>query len=194
MLTTQKLMMTERTNISLDLRAVNVRNQISIFHALQFIGVRLIHGHSTQQIICPFHDDTKPSARVYQDSGKLFCFTCHKLWDSVSVVMESKQVDFPKAIEILEEAFKLQSPLENLPLTVRYNVEKKQSTAPGLHQLSSYVEERILAVRKKIGLKKFCKYLTVLDLTAFYFQNKKLTEVDYRDVLKKTLSKLPTDV
>lgn len=181
-------------SVSLDLRAVNVRSRVTVFQSLEFIGVRLLHGHSTQQLICPFHDDTKPSARVYEDSGKVFCFTCHKVWDTISLVQDSRGVGFADAVQLIEDAFKLQSPLENLPLTVQYNVSKRQSTAPSLVYLAQHVEERIMARKSELGLKKFAKYLMALDLTVFYLHNKQVTEAQYRDTLTQILTKLRTTV
>lgn len=181
-------------SIATELRAINVKQRVSIFQALEFIGVDLFHGHSTQQIICPFHDDTKPSARAYGDTQKVFCFTCHKLWDSITVVMDGKSVGFSEAIQLIEDHFKLESPLENLPLTVQYNVNKARNNAPSLAYLQSYVEERLIASRCELGLERYVKYLTVVDLLAHYWATKRVKEDEYRDTLRKVLSKLPQPV
>jgi hypothetical protein len=116
------------------------------------------------------------------------------VWDTISLVQDSRGVGFSDAVQLLENAFKLQSPLENLPLTIQYNVSKRQSSAPGLTYLAQHVEECIIAKKSELGLKKFAKYLMALDLTVFYLHNKKVTEAQYRDTLTQILSKLRTTV
>lgn len=181
-------------SLGLELRAINIKGRITIFQALEFIGLHLLHGHSTQQIVCPFHDDTKPSARAYQDSNKFFCFTCHKTWDVITVVMDGKEKSFPDAIETIETHFKLASPLENLPLTIRYNVEKQQKPTQSLHYLQTYVEACLIDARQRLGLQRYCKLLTALDITTFNFQTKRVPEEAYKDILRKILLKIPPDV
>lgn len=184
----------EANSVGLELRAINIKSRITIFQSLEFVGVHLLHGHETQQIICPFHDDTKPSARAYGDSNKLFCFTCHKTWDVITVVMMSKQLSFPMAIEAIEKQFKLDSPLENLALTVKYNVEKKHKSTDSVMALHAHVEERLIASREQMELERYARFLTALDVITFNFRAKHVTEQVFRDTLRQILSKLPQDV
>jgi len=167
--------------MSFDLRVVNIRSKISIFQALEFIGVTLRHHHSTQQIICPFHEDTKPSARVYSDTGKLFCFTCHKIWDSLSLVMQAKNVSLYEAVDALEKRFEIDPSKIDLEATIRFNLSKEP--VPDLTRLYSYVEERLIASRFKLGLQKYVKTLIALDTYAYYFKEEKVSPEQYRNAL-----------
>lgn len=184
----------ERMGISVELRAINIKNKVNIFQALHFIGVRLLHGETTQQIICPFHDDTKPSARAYGDSNKLFCFTCHKMWDVINVVQQGKNVSFFEAVELLEKHFKIDSPLNNLPLTIKYNLEKQTSQVASLAKLQEYAEEILIGARFELGLERYCKLLYALDLSRFYFESKRNTADEYRTFLRQLIAKIPTGV
>lgn len=177
-------------SISLELRAINIKSRVTIFQAMEMVGIQLLHGHSTQQILCPFHDDSKPSARAYSDTNKLFCFTCHKIWDQVSLVIEAKKVLFPQAIDDLEKYFKLDNPAENLPLTVGYNVNKEPDKTPSVSYLLSYVESQIIESKTQLGLPKYSGLLTILDYATFYYHSKKMSASDYQQTLKSLVIKL----
>lgn len=185
---------TTPNTISLELRALNVKQRVSLFHSLEFIGVHLLHGHETQQILCPFHDDSKPSARAYADSGKLFCFTCHKTWDSVTLVAQKHNLSYPDAIELLEKQFSIQSPLENVRLAVKFNIERAQSTEPKVSFLTRFVEERLISARKELGLHQYVKLLTALDLINFQHKRKLIDTEIYTVLLKRILEKIPPSV
>lgn len=174
----------------IELRAINIKERITIFQTLDLIGARLFHGHTTQQIICPFHDDTKPSARAYENTNKMFCFTCHKLWDPITMVMDGRRLDFLQAIELIEETFKLSSPLENLPLTIRYKLEKRTDSSETAMHLYTYVESRLIETRQELGLERYAKLLISLDLSLHYLQSKRTTMEEFESTMKIILGKI----
>lgn len=53
---------------------------------------------------CPFHDDKKPSMRVYEDSA--YCFTCSKQWDIFSFIQDMDGVGFKEAFISLGGTYK----------------------------------------------------------------------------------------
>ena len=53
-------------------------NQSLIERALTLCGVSYSPKSNRFQILCPFHDDTDPSAAIYYDTSKFYCFTCNK--------------------------------------------------------------------------------------------------------------------
>jgi DNA primase len=167
--------------VNFEIRAVTIRSKVNIFQSLEMIGVKLIRGAQTQQIVCPFHDDTKPSARVYEDTGKLFCFTCHKLWDPIQLVMEKYEVSFEQAIERIESHFHIDPNKIDLPTAIRYNVSRPQT--PNLYHLAAYVEDRLIANRRSLGLKKYVKALYALDVFRYNYQKGKITSEDFRHAL-----------
>src|SRR5687767_3058650 len=66
---------------ALDVRIAQVRRYVTIFEMLSHMGVDV--PEATHQIRCPFHEDRSPSARVYADQNKIYCFTEQKGWDVI---------------------------------------------------------------------------------------------------------------
>lgn len=62
-------------------------------------------------IICPFHSEDTPSARLYND-GLLFCFGENKMYDPISFVMHLEDLPYKKAIEWLQENYDFSIPDE----------------------------------------------------------------------------------
>lgn len=52
-------------------------------------------------IACPFHNDHKPSCRIYDDH--YHCFVCKRHGDVIQWVEEWEQVDFQTALQICNE-------------------------------------------------------------------------------------------
>lgn len=61
-------------------------NQMPIVDACEVAGVSLPRGAYSQPIICPFHDDHRPSAKVYIDSNHIRCFTENKTYRSFDLL------------------------------------------------------------------------------------------------------------
>ena len=57
---------------------------------------------------CPFHDEKSPSFTVSPSKGIYKCFGCGEGGDSISFVMNYKNVDFMEAIRILADRFSIQ--------------------------------------------------------------------------------------
>lgn len=53
-------------------------------------------------VLCPFHDDTNPSMKVYRE-GWFYCFACDKGGDLIDWVEEIETVDFWDAIRLVVE-------------------------------------------------------------------------------------------
>ncbi|MES2006881.1 MAG: CHC2 zinc finger domain-containing protein [Patescibacteria group bacterium] len=53
--------------------------------------------------LCPFHDDHKPSMKVYPDNHA-YCFVCNKWADSIDLVMQLRGLDFVGAVKLLNNA------------------------------------------------------------------------------------------
>lgn len=49
--------------------------------------------------LCPFHDDSKPSFALYQDTNSYYCFTCGEAGDSFNLIMKHFGFSFPAAKE-----------------------------------------------------------------------------------------------
>jgi len=52
------------------------------------------------KVVCPFHDDHKPSCHIYHDH--FYCFVCHAHGDAITWLMEVESLTYPEAREALE--------------------------------------------------------------------------------------------
>ena len=68
-------------------RVEAIKSRVSAHDILRHNGVDLKFGSGdkAESIICPFHADNKPSAKVHPTIGNspsaLYCFTCQARWD-----------------------------------------------------------------------------------------------------------------
>lgn len=65
-------------------------------------------------VFCPFHTETKPSARVYTSSGLIYCFGCKILIDPLSYAMKQEELMQNGAIAFLEKNFGFKLDLDNI--------------------------------------------------------------------------------
>lgn len=78
-----------------------VKATVSIVELLKFHGVAVPENTETQ-ISCPFHGaDNHPSARVYTSTNTIFCWTCHKLWDTIAAEMAFTELPLSEAVNAL---------------------------------------------------------------------------------------------
>lgn len=59
----------------------------------------------------PSHEDSSPSAHIYENTNRCFCFGCHKSFTPITIVMNVFNLQFPDACEKLIHDFGLS--LEN---------------------------------------------------------------------------------
>ena len=55
--------------------------------------------------LCPFHDDTRPSASVNLVEDKFHCFTCSVSGDIIDIVQDQEGLSVSEAIKFIEEVF-----------------------------------------------------------------------------------------
>lgn len=94
--------------------------KVSAQDVLRHFGVALkfASGDHSEQILCPFHDDSRPSARVYPSQGgkpsAFYCFTCGgKPKDIFGLWKEFKgdpEMKFSVILRGLEDAFGIETP------------------------------------------------------------------------------------
>jgi len=85
-------------------------NTVSIEQVLVDMGFNIDTGNSRQQIKCPFKKfhqdgDFHPSARIYNDTNKLYCFTEKKVRNVVQIVSELKGIPKNDAINIIVKKY-----------------------------------------------------------------------------------------
>lgn len=108
-----------------------IREQIPLSQVLSAYGYHVYadDGEHEQQFSCDLHgdgQDNTPSARLYPDSNKFYCFACGKVRDTVTLVMEKEGVPFWNAVQKIEKSYGLAP----LPWT-----EIKKQQAPKVESL-----------------------------------------------------------
>ena len=91
------------------LRVRRIRDKVSLLSLFpKLTGTRLISIFELeQQVRCPFHGkDNKPSARIYPDSDRFYCYVCKESLDAFSFFTKHVGLDFEdwdKTDELLRE-------------------------------------------------------------------------------------------
>lgn len=80
------------------------------------LGRGLKQGGNSWSTNCPFHEDSTPSFRVYED-GHYFCFGCERYGDVFEFLMERKKIGFREAVNAAK-AYMVDSVSENPVLTL----------------------------------------------------------------------------
>jgi DNA primase len=169
----------------LDARSQVVRDHVTIFEVLDLYGVRHA-GEGTQQIPCPVHEDSTPSARVYREQQNLYCFRCGKLWDVIGLVQAKERISFEQALDLLERRFTVPEVTEGL--VARVKAQLRRPVPLNLDPLFAMAEQAILDARDRLALDRFSRALMALDLIGFAFTNKRLTPEDAVGQVKKILT------
>jgi len=114
----------EHNNSSTYLLWVNQRKEtlkrsVAAHDVLRYFGINLKIGGSDheEQICCPFHGDSSPSARVYGEQGDspsaVYCYVCRKRWDIFGLWKEfnhDSEMRFTAVLLGLERAFGIMTP------------------------------------------------------------------------------------
>lgn len=128
-------------------------------------------------IICPFHDDQKPSLVIYEHTDSYFCFPCGMGGDVYNFVSKFKQISYRAAKEFidgntdkLEEITQL---LDGIGVKDEIDFSKELNFA-----VSRYCRD--LLYKKPQLLGNITKFLSNLDHTI-------LTKPVSNDILKRTI-------
>ena len=95
-------------------------------------------------VFCPFHMETKPSARAYTD-GLIYCFGCQKMIDPLSFVMQQEDLMQNGAIAFLEKNFHFKLDLANIDKLDFYESDSE------INRLSS----KLLALKHRIPFEDY---------------------------------------
>jgi len=75
---------------------------------LSYIGHPLpagaLSGHASK-MLCPFHGDTNPSAKVFPETDTIHCFACNKTWTVETAWMQWFGVTFSEAVSDTRNLF-----------------------------------------------------------------------------------------
>ena len=75
-------------------------NDEMIERAKEYPFENLVDLNRSKFILCPFHDDSKPSFFIKNNFG--FCFSCGKSADTIDFVMQTRSLTFIEAVKSLQ--------------------------------------------------------------------------------------------
>ena len=106
-----------------EIRIAAIREHVTIFEVLDRMGLSI--STETQQILCPFHQDNTPSARVFAEQNKIHCWTCQRGWDVIDAVMSHWNLPLPEAIVFIEDEFGVPGGMQSLRGVIRTKLAAK---------------------------------------------------------------------
>jgi hypothetical protein len=147
-----------------------LKSSVSAHEVLKHFGVSLkFNGDRMEQICCPFHGDSDPSARFYTAQGDkssgVYCWVCRKRWDIFELWKEFQgdtEMKFTAVLFGLEKAFGIITP--EAPDMTRDDVprgptEKEQAVLDRL----DVCERRLKLAKPQFQLKGFLILGKLLD-------------------------------
>jgi hypothetical protein len=174
----------------LDLRIAQIRRYVPMVDLLRQFGMD--YPDATAQIRCPFHDDHAPSARLYTEQQKVYCFTEQKSWDVVDAVQTLRTCSLPDAVRWLEETFSVPALAATLQSSIR--TQLSQRMPPSLGPSAELVETRLKAARHALGFAAYTKLLQGLDLTVWEATTRAIQLPVALERFKQILGRIPKTV
>lgn len=172
-----------------EFRLIAIKKHVSIFDVLDKFEINYPHGRLSQQILCPFHHDRRPSARVYSDTNKVYCFTCARTWDQIAIVREKLGVrDLQQVVEWFESRFQLPSLRDNIALAVEAQLGAHRQ--PNLAEMYAMVEDILIEARHRMDLQQYINRLYALDIIAYKRSTNAMTAEEARCNLQELLNRL----
>ena len=167
------------------LRIEQIRNHVTIFDVLERMGHHY-EEEATQQIRCPFHDDHSPSARVFADQNKIYCWTEQKSWDVIDAVQTWQQLPtIDDACTWLEREFDVPGVVQSLQGTLRSTLSR--SLPLQVTEGVTMVEQRLHERKRQLGFERYTKLLMALDLTVYQHSERLITATQLAGQLTKIL-------
>jgi hypothetical protein len=191
---TYKLWVDQRVEVLLEM--------VSAHDVLRHFGVELKYSGDTheEQICCPFHGDSNPSARLHPQEGSsrsgLYCFVCRKRWDIFALWREfnsDSEMKFTAILRGLEKAFGITTP--EAPDMSREPIQRGPTEEElVVLRLLDACENRLRNNKSAFTLEGFLKVGKVLD-QLHYQVNSRLISLDEaegrcRQVLAKISEKI----
>lgn len=101
-----------------------VKEAVSMQQAVEYCGLHVQNG----KCLCPFHQDRRPSMKIYPDGKGYYCFSCGSGGDLIKFVARYRDVRNYEAAKELAGAFGV---LVQVPVTYR---EKREAEKRRRHQ------------------------------------------------------------
>lgn len=164
-------------------RKENLLSEISAHDILRHFGVTLRYGGSDheEQICCPFHGDSDPSARVYPASGEgtsgVYCYVCRKRWDIFRLWAEfngNPTMKFTSMLLGLEKAFGIATP-EAPDMERAFKPSGPSESEVDLMSKLKVCESRLRKSRRHFTLEGFLLVGKALDILHYKVKSRSIT-------------------
>lgn len=136
-----------------------------IYNFLDSINHHHKDAETAHKIICPFHDDTRASAKVFPNTNTIHCFTCNRTWTVVDAYAQYHEVTIKRALQATEGFFEAGRPAR---LTENISVLLNPSSQDVI-LMSNALERTMIRLR------------TPKRLTDIYFKVKNNPDLDARE-------------
>lgn len=157
-------------------RAAAVMDVYTTYDALLEGGVDVGEPGEDMQIPCPFHPDTRPSARYYARSGRdarFHCFKCKYHLHSIDVFAKFKNLEFMEALKQLERRFRINVPkipeLQETPDPVDRGSDYVSEAWSDVPRVLKILEDRLTRLRYVVPMGEYIKFCRVLDSVKWDF-------------------------
>jgi hypothetical protein len=119
------------------------------------------------QLKCPIHkfgQETKPSARVYQENRNVWCYTCARQYKATEVYSTQKEVTRVEAAERILSKWPV-SEVEAVALLKNYTAPKKKEPDKAMVEL---IEKRVLVYKRKVPLENYRSWLQKISEFSYF--------------------------
>lgn len=125
----------------------DVKDRLSMRQVAEFYGYKVQRG---SVCLCPFHNDTHPSMKIYPDDKGFYCWVCQKGGDVIKFAAQLFGLSNEEACKKLIEDFSLPIRLEGLTYREKRERQKAQE---------KYEELRRFQKEARAILKEYWKLL-----------------------------------
>ncbi len=155
----------------LEMRIEKINSIYSAFDALTESGLNLQDENTSEQVLCPYHEDkNKPSARYYAPSGRtpghFFCFKCRLRLDSVGIYSRYKRIKFMDALKGLERRYNITPPKLEDQVEISFTDRSggyESEEWKNVERVLDLCESKLSRVRSKCSMPEFVRLCRLLD-------------------------------
>lgn len=116
-----------------------IKTKVTLSDVFSYYG---IHYSPRSNISCPFHEDKKPSFKIYDYSNSFHCFSCNKGGSIIDFVMEKENLSDIDSAKFINDKF-------NLNLNFQSNFK---SVKPSITKFNNKMLEQLKIVLKSQGI------------------------------------------
>jgi len=128
-----------------------IKSRLTMKEVVNMYGFR-VEG-KTGKILCPFHNDTKPSMQIYPGHRGYFCFVCGQGGSVIDFVMKYFNLSFTDACKKLNDDFRL-----GIPIGEELTEQQKREAAEAVRK-----RQEELRQKEKKEQQLFTAYHAALD-------------------------------